>query len=127
MMKLGHLAIPVSDVRRSRDCYVATLGVMVEFEVAERNLVALQDSDGFALFLQQVPGAVQPGGCALWFQVEDVEATFAEWHGRGIAFAHGPQKSYCGDGVELVDPDGYLIRLWDARSMKAPGWCLAYC
>jgi hypothetical protein len=37
---------------------------------------------------------------------------------RGIEFAHPPQKVFWGFGAELVDPDGYRIRLWDAQSMK---------
>jgi predicted enzyme related to lactoylglutathione lyase len=52
------------------------------------------------------------------FQVEDVEVAFTAWSARGIAFAHGPQKSYWGYGAELVDPDGYRVRLWDERSMN---------
>jgi predicted enzyme related to lactoylglutathione lyase len=118
MMKFDHLAIPVTDLSRSRDWYLATLGLTVEFEVAERRLVALNDSDGFAIFLHQAEAPVRAEGCALWFQVADVEATFAEWCARGVQFAHGPRKSYWGFGVELADPDGYRIRLWDARSMK---------
>lgn len=118
MMKFDHLAIPVSDVGRSREWYVATLGLKVEFEVAERRLVALQDSEGFAIFLQETADAIQPGGCALWFQVTDVEATYAESSARGVAFTHGPRKSYWGYGAELADPDGYRIRLWDERSMQ---------
>ena len=117
MMKLDHLGLPVSDCARSRDWYVATLGLKVEFEVPERRTVALQDSDGFALFLQEAP-AVHPNGCAMWFQVDDVDATFAAWSVRGVAFAHGPRKSFWGYGAELADPDGYLVRLWDERTMK---------
>jgi predicted enzyme related to lactoylglutathione lyase len=61
---------------------------------------------------------VVPNQCALCFQVADVEAAFADWSARGVEFVHGPRKSYWGYGVELVDPDGYLVRLWDTRSMK---------
>jgi catechol 2,3-dioxygenase-like lactoylglutathione lyase family enzyme len=118
MMKLDHLRIPVTDLGRSRDWYTKTLGLKVEFEVPERKTVALQDTDDFALFLQEGSSPVQPIGCALWFQVTDVDATFAEWSARGVEFAHGPRKSYWGYGAELKDPDGYLIRLWDATSMK---------
>ena len=63
MMKFDHLAIPVSDVGQSRDWYVSHLGLAVEFEVAERRLIALQDSEGFAIFLQEAAAPVQPGGC----------------------------------------------------------------
>jgi len=117
-MKFDHLSIPVTNAGRSRDWYVATLGMKVEFEVVERSTIALQDSNGFTVFLQEVLSAVNPNGCALWFQVTDVDATFAELSARGIAFSHGPQKTFWGYGVELLDPDGYAIRLWDERSMR---------
>ena len=60
MMKFDHLSIPVTDTNRSRDWYVATLGLKVEFEVPERGTIALQDSEGFALFLQKILIAHQP-------------------------------------------------------------------
>jgi predicted enzyme related to lactoylglutathione lyase len=119
MLKLDHLRITVADLARSRDWYVGTLGMKVEFEMPDRRTVALQDTEGFTIFLQQAPSVPSPGGCALWFQVADVDATFAEWSARGIAFAHEPRKTYWGYGAELVDPDGYRVRLWDERSMKA--------
>jgi catechol 2,3-dioxygenase-like lactoylglutathione lyase family enzyme len=118
VIKLDHLRIPVADLTRSRAWYLRTLGLTVEFEVPDGNTVALQDSDGFTIFLQEAPARVQPNGAALWFQVGDVDATFAEWSGRGIEFSHGPRKVYWGYGAELTDPDGYLVRLWDERSMK---------
>jgi catechol 2,3-dioxygenase-like lactoylglutathione lyase family enzyme len=118
MMRFDHLRLPVSDYARSREWYIATLGLRVEFEVPDRQTVALQDGDGFALFLQQTPPPIVPNGCALWFQVEEVDATFAAWAARGVTFNHPPRKTYWGYGAELVDPDGYLIRLWDERSMK---------
>jgi len=116
MMKLDHLNLPVSDLERSRDWWVSTLGLTVEFEVVDSRTVALNDSDGFANFLQEKPDAV--ASVALWFQVDDVDATHATWSARGVAFAHGPQKNFWGYGAELADPDGYLVRLWDARTMK---------
>lgn len=117
-MKLDHLAVPVTDVDRSRRWYVETLGLTVEFEVPDRQTVALQVSDDFTIFLQQAREAVRPSGCALYFQVADVQATFAEWSARGVEFSHAPRKSYWGYGAEPRDPDGYLVRLWDERSMK---------
>jgi catechol 2,3-dioxygenase-like lactoylglutathione lyase family enzyme len=118
MLKLDHLRIPVADLARSRDWYTRTLGLKVEFEVPDRQTVALQDTEDFTIFLQQVPVPVMPHGSAFWFQVADVNATFAEWSARGVAFAHEPRSSYWGYGAELVDPDGYLVRLGDERSMK---------
>ncbi len=78
MLRFDHLRIPVSDLTRSRSWYVDTLGLTVEFEVQDRQTVALQDSSGFTIFLQEVADPVRPNGSALWFQVPDVDATFAE-------------------------------------------------
>jgi catechol 2,3-dioxygenase-like lactoylglutathione lyase family enzyme len=117
MMKFDHLSLPVRDLDKSREWYVSALGLKVEFEVPDRRTVALQDGQGFTIFLQERGGAVS-NGVALWFQVEDVDATFKAWSGRGVAFARGPQKTFWGYGAELTDPDGYLVRLWDERSMR---------
>lgn len=116
-MKFDHLNIPVSDLARSRDWYISTLGLKVEFEVPDRRTVALQDGEGFAIFLQE-KGNVVPNGIALWFQVDDVDATFVEWSARDVVFVHGPQKNFWRYGTELADPDGYLVRLWDERTMR---------
>ncbi|HUP36802.1 MAG TPA: VOC family protein [Candidatus Limnocylindria bacterium] len=75
MIKFDHLRIPVTDLARSRTWYINTLGLTVEFEVPDRQTLALQDSGDFTIFLQEVPSAVQTNGCALWFQVADVGAT----------------------------------------------------
>ncbi len=116
MMKFDHLSLSVSNMARSRDWYVSTLGLAVEFEVQERKTVALQDSDGFTIFLREATDA-RPNDCALWFQVNDVDGTYREWSARGVIFVHAPQKTFWGYGSELADPDGHLIRLWDKRSM----------
>ena len=116
MMKFDHLNLPVSDLDRSRTWWVDSLGLEVEFEVPSTRTVALNDGEGFAIFLQEKPNVV-PNGIALWFQVDDVDTTHAAWSARGVRFNHGPQKNFWGYGAELADPDGYLVRLWDARSM----------
>src|SRR5712664_514938 len=106
MIKFDHLRIPVTDLARSRAWYVATLGLKVEFEVPDRQTVALQDSDGFAIFLQQAAEPVKTNGCALWFQVADVDATFAEWSARGVEFAHAPKKTYWATALSSQIPTG---------------------
>jgi catechol 2,3-dioxygenase-like lactoylglutathione lyase family enzyme len=65
MMKFDHLRLPVTDLARFRSWYTGALGLKVEFEVPDRQTVALQDSDDFAIFLQEVPSGIQPKGCAL--------------------------------------------------------------
>lgn len=121
MLKLDHLTIPVSNWNDSRDWYVGTLGLTVEFEVPCRKTVAVQDQNDFTVFLVESRAPLHAEQFALTFQVSDVEASFEEFSRRGASFAHAPARVLWGYGAELRDPDGYVIRLWDARSMQAKG------
>lgn len=103
MIKFDHLRIPVTDLARSRDWYVRTLGLKVEFEVPDRQTVALQDTDDFTIFLQEVRSPVVPSQCALWFQVADVETTFTDWSARGV-FNVPRNESLA--SIAPADPDG---------------------
>ena len=118
MMKFDHVAVPVSDYIRSRDWYMATLGLKVEFELPERRTVALQDSEGFAIFLQETPPPIHPNGCAMWFQVGDVDATFSEWSARGIDLCPWPSQDRIGVRCRTGRPRWIFVRLWDERTMK---------
>lgn len=121
MIRLNHLALVVGNYGRSRDWYTRNLGLKVEFEIAERNTVALQDDSGLTLFLSEpVEGAVT-ATCTLAFEVDDVEAMHRELAARGVEFEKAPQKLFWGYGAELRDPDGYLIYLWDEKSMREKG------
>ena len=120
MLKFDHLTLPVSDWRRSRDWYIERLGMKLEFELAERRTAALQDEHDFTIFVQQMDDP-HPAGLALYFQVQDVEAAHRSLTARGVRFTHSPQSVFWGYGAELADPDGYLIRLWDERTMEQKG------
>jgi uncharacterized glyoxalase superfamily protein PhnB len=65
-------------------------------------------------------GDVAPS-CTLTFQVDDVDAKYKELSARGIHFEKAPQKLFWGYGAELRDPDGYLVYLWDEKSMREKG------
>jgi predicted enzyme related to lactoylglutathione lyase len=121
MLKFDHLAIPVSNWIASRDWYVKSLGLKIEFEVPERRTVAVQDQSDFTIFLVQDSVPSNATGFSLTFQVEDVQKSFEEISRKGLHFTHPPQKVFWGYGAELRDPDGYSVRLWDENSMKAKG------
>jgi catechol 2,3-dioxygenase-like lactoylglutathione lyase family enzyme len=121
MIKLDHLAIFVSDPRRSRDWYTMHFGFTVEFEVPERDTVALQDDAGLTVFLVKDLERARHPSCGLTFQVADVEAKHRELVAAGVEFLNAPQKLFWGYGAELQDPDGYLIHLWDERTMREKG------
>jgi catechol 2,3-dioxygenase-like lactoylglutathione lyase family enzyme len=121
MIKLDHLSIAVRDYCSSRDWYVGTLGLKLEFEIPERRTAALQDDTGFTLFVGEAPSNVKPEAFALYFQVGDVEQEYQRLVTAGLRFEHAPQKVFWGYGAELKDPDGYRVRLWDDTSMREKG------
>jgi catechol 2,3-dioxygenase-like lactoylglutathione lyase family enzyme len=121
MLKFDHLTIPVNNWTASRDWYVKSLGLKIEFEVPEHLTVAVQDQYEFTIFLVQDSVPSNTPRFSLTFQVDDVHRSFEEMSRKGLQFSHPPQKVFWGYGAELRDPDGYSIRLWDERSMKAKG------
>src|SRR5260370_18517067 len=86
MMKFDHLNLPVSNLERSRDWYVGALGLKIEFEVPNTRTVALNDGEGFAIFLQERP-AVAPNGVAMWFQADDVATAYPQLWASRFPFA----------------------------------------
>ena len=117
--KLNHLLIKVRDSARSRDWYVKNLGLHVEFEVKDVNFVALEDDWGMALLIAQEKVAKGASfGFVLHFEVEDVNSRYRELRRRRVKFVHPPKNTPWGYGPELLDPDGYVVRLFDHRSIS---------
>ena len=120
MPRLDHLSLPVRDWRKSRDWYKDQLGFEVEFEIPDRETAAMRDDADLTIFLYE--GNVEDcAGISFTIQVDDVEAKHDLLAAAGVPFVHPPMKVFWGYGAELCDPDGYRLRLWDQRSMKAKG------
>jgi len=119
--RLDHISLPVKDWRLSRDWWRDKLGFEVEFEIEGAGVAALRDEADLTVFLGQADEVTIPSGLALTIQVSDVEIRHAALQAAGVAFEHGPQKVFWGYGAELLDPNGYRLRLWDEATMKAKG------
>ena len=121
MAKLNHLSILVRDWKISRDWYVENIGLVVEFEIPERKTAALKDAADVTLFVSETTDTPVEPTCGLFFEVDDVEATYRRLVERGVTFLSAPQKLFWGYGAEASDPDGYHVGLWDERTMKEKG------
>jgi catechol 2,3-dioxygenase-like lactoylglutathione lyase family enzyme len=117
MPRLDHLSLPVRDWQRSRDWYRQHLGFEVEFEIPDRKTAAMRDDADLTVFLYEGELAPCPG-ISFTIQVDDVEARHRDLAAAGIGFVHPPMKVFWGYGAELRDPDGYILRLWDPKSME---------
>ena len=113
----GPLSLPVRDWQRSRDWYRQHLGFEVEFEIPDRKTAAMRDDADLTVFLYEGELAPCPG-ISFTIQVDDVEARHRDLAATGIGFVHPPMKVFWGYGAELRDPDVYLLRLWDPKSME---------
>ena len=118
MVKFDHMSMPVADPKASRDWYVANFGFQVEFEVPERNQIAIKDDADFTIFLYRPESAIAGVKCSLTLEVKNVDTKYQELRDRGIAFENPPAKQFWGYGAELRDPDGYLVMIWDEVSMR---------
>lgn len=119
MLKFDHLTLSVSDWQASRQWYVEVLGLKVEFEMSDRRSVAVCDEHDFTIFLAEGPVPAHPEAFALYFQVDDVGVSYRAMSARGARDGHPPKKAFWGHGAELLDPDGYAVRLWDEKSMNS--------
>jgi predicted enzyme related to lactoylglutathione lyase len=118
MLKFDHMALPVTNCRRSRDWYVKTLGFKVEFENPATKTIAIQDQAGFTIFLNQTAAKISAAKCTLVIQVKDVDRKYRELKRKRVKFISAPQKLMWGYGAEMLDPDGYQINLWDKVTMR---------
>jgi len=118
MLKFDHMALPVTNCRRSRDWYVKTLGFKVEFENPATKTIAILDQAGFTIFLNQTAAKISGAKCTLVIQVKDVDRKYRELKRKRVKFINAPQKLMWGYGAEMLDPDGYQINLWDKVTMR---------
>jgi len=121
MVKLDHITLFVRDYQAARDWYVDNLGLTTEFETPEHFVAAVQDSEGFTLFLEQSSAQPPNPACLLYFQVDSVDETYERLRQQGVGLRIAPCRQFWGYGAELADPDGHRVRLWDAASMQTKG------
>jgi predicted enzyme related to lactoylglutathione lyase len=91
---------------------------MKRFEVPHQGSVALEDDWGMALLIGQgKPPKGAASGFAIYFEVEEVDARYQKLKSDRVKIVHEPKGTAWGYGPELTDPDGYIVRLFDYRSI----------
>jgi uncharacterized glyoxalase superfamily protein PhnB len=95
---------------------VNNLGFKVEFE--RGGIIAIQDSAGFTIFLRKASRRLVGDKIALTIQLKSVARTHEKLSKNGVKFVNSPQRLFWGYGAELLDPDGYMLNLWDQVTMR---------
>lgn len=117
MARFDHLAIPVADYAVSKNWYVQTLGLEIEFDMEANGMVAVRDTQDFTLFLYQGEVPSNSSAFLFYFSVDNVHEFYRSRIEQGIAFTHEPKAVDWGFGAELPDPNGYRIAVWDEKTM----------
>lgn len=113
-----HVTLPVSDLARSRDWYARAFGLVVLHEAIDNGggeVTLAHPSTSIRVVLRHDPPRARAlaGFDAITFTVatiEDLDAVVARLDTQGVA--HGaPMASSSGVSVDVVDPDGLVVRL----------------
>ena len=99
----------VSDPEASVQWYSDLLGI----GVTPFPLPMFEWGDGARLMLAPSAPGTGRGGTSVWFQVDDVRATYDEARSQGYAFNEEPQETPDGSFVSLNDPDGNIVGFMD--------------
>ncbi len=111
-----HIALRTPDFARAKAFYTEILGLPVAAEMPGRECVFI-DIGGTTIELtgakDQEPGA--PGAFAhLAFQVDDVDATWAELKAKGVSFFIEPRDAGAMRIAFFRDPDGNPLELFQS-------------
>ena len=117
MRNVGFILVYVENVAASQAFYASILGrpaiessnTFAMVPAAPGLMLGLWRRDGVK------PAASAAGGGEIAFPVEnpaEVDATFAEWRGRGVKIALEPTQMDFGYTFVALDPDGQRLRVF---------------
>lgn len=116
--RIRQIALTVSDVGRARGFYEGVLGFQLLFE---EDGMAFFSAGGLRLMLRPGAPARPAAGVILYFEIDDIEATYKALTAAGATSAQEPHKADEGPDMELwlafvEDLDGYSIALMEERT-----------
>lgn len=119
LKRLGQVALGVGDLQRSVAFWRDMIGMTFLFEAPG---IAFFDVAGVRLMLNEDSSLIAPSGVALYFDVDDLDATFASLRNAGVTVAAGGEPHFIAPlGARelwmafLRDPDGHLFALMSER------------
>ncbi len=119
-MNLNQITVEVSDIPRARAFYQ---GLGLELIVSSEHYARFLCPGG-ATFSIHLAGTPTPGGTALYFECDDLDARVAALKAAGIVFDSGPEdQRWLWREAWLRDPDGHRLCLYFAGENRVnPPW-----
>ena len=110
-IKLDHVGLQVSDMKRSRDFYVNVFGLMENTSPRANNSLRVDFPNGGFLTLQDANTGVQVDHLAIMLENFDKTLVTRQLEGYGITPIDLPASAAGGAGFHVLDPDGIKIQL----------------
>jgi catechol 2,3-dioxygenase-like lactoylglutathione lyase family enzyme len=98
----------VTSLPASLRYYVQVLGFRLDWGDQDGSDMASVSRGGHAIMLCQ--GAQGQLGTWIWIGVEDIDPLFAEYQSKGAQFLQPPTNRSWAYEMQLVDPDGHVLR-----------------
>ncbi len=123
-MNLNQITIKSQDVNRAVEFY-SQLGLQLIVDAAPR-YVRFECPKGDSTFSVSRSATTPDVSTTLYFEVDDVDQTYAQLQARGIRFKTAPQdQRWLWRESQLNDPDGHPLVVFSAgKNRKNPPWKL---
>jgi catechol 2,3-dioxygenase-like lactoylglutathione lyase family enzyme len=108
---LDHVALQVSDVKRSRDFYINVFGLVEDTRPRSNNSLRVDFPKGGFLTLQESTPAGNLDHIAIKLDNFDKDLVTGQLKGHGITPVDLPSTAQGGAGFHVLDPDGVKVQL----------------
>jgi catechol 2,3-dioxygenase-like lactoylglutathione lyase family enzyme len=124
-MNLNQVTLPASNVERSAEFY-RRLG-FTQIVSSPPRYARFECKDGGATFSLHLFDPVQPSQTVVYFECDDLDATYKRLRALGIEFDQMPtDQVWLWREAYLHDPDGNIICLYHAgNTRRFPPWRLS--
>jgi len=110
---IDNFFLPAHSMAESRRFYADTLGLGVQFDFAERGLLAFKVGSDEAAIILKDSTLFPDARPAILLQVADVQQLYTTLLEKGVCFTKKPYRINTGWAAELQDPAGNVIGITD--------------
>jgi catechol 2,3-dioxygenase-like lactoylglutathione lyase family enzyme len=108
----------VASASASLRFYIEVLGFHLDWHEGEPPTMASVSRDGHAIMLCE--GSQGQAGTWVWIGVHDIEPLWEQFRMRGVRFRQHPTNHRWAYEMQVVDPDGHVLRFGSEPRPESP-------
>lgn len=113
MKNYDNYFLPVDDLEEAKKYYEETLGLKKKFDFSDKGMVAYRVGEEEPAIILKDKNRFEDLKPTIWFEVENVAASYQELKERGTKFLSAPFQIGTGNAVEFEDPFGNRLGITD--------------